>query len=302
MTTHPEPALGYPDLPAAFTAADQASNDYQSKAVAATRYNLILLVIAAAAGPVDVEIHHPTLNLGGVVSVVAFGCALVITLLAAAKQVNENWYRARAVAESIKTLAWRYAVGGDPFLVDNAEADATFSERLQAVTQRLQGLDWRSPSSPAQITAKMRALRAAPLAERSRAYLADRIDEQYQWYTDKGEKSRQRKGQWELAAAAAAVAGVIVGVLRALTVIDLDLVGVMAALGAATSAWSQMRQHHTLASSYKIAALELSLIKERADKVADELEWSRFVSDAEEAISREHTMWLARHGYAGGGE
>jgi hypothetical protein len=301
MTTHTEPVLGYSDLPAAFTAADQASGDYQRSAVAATRYNLILLIVAAAAGPVDVEIHHPRLNLGGVVSVVAFAGALVITLVAAAKQVNENWYRARAVAESIKTLAWRYAVGGDPFLVGSAEADAAFIERVQGLVKRLEGLDWPSPSAPAQITAKMRELRAAPLSERTRAYLADRIDEQYGWYADKGATSRLRARQWEGAAAAAAVAGVVVGVLRALTVIDLDLVGVMAALGAATSAWSQMRQHHTLASSYKIAALELTLIKERATNVADELEWSRFVSDAEEAISREHTMWLARHGYAGDG-
>jgi len=302
MTTQTEPVFGYADLPAAFTAVDKASDGYQRSAVAATRYNLILLIIAAAAGPVDVEIHHPKLNLGGVVSVAAFAAALIITLVAASRKLNENWYRARAGAESIKTLAWRYAVGGDPFLAGSAEADATFIERVQGLVKRLEGLEWPSPSAPAQITAKMRELRAASLSERARAYLADRIDDQYRWYTDKGEKSRRRARQWEQAAAGAAVAGVVVGVLRALTVIDLDLVGVMAALGAATSAWSQMRQHHTLASSYKIAALELTLIKERADNVADELEWSRFVSDAEEAISREHTMWLARHGYAGGAE
>jgi len=43
-------------------------------------------------------------------------------------------------------------------------------------------------------------------------------------------------------------------------------------------------------------ARELSIIRDRIDWV-DEAEWPQFVSDSEDAISREHTMWLARHGH-----
>jgi SMODS and SLOG-associating 2TM effector domain 1/SMODS and SLOG-associating 2TM effector domain 3 len=303
MTAAAAPALADSELPAAFRAVDASSDGYQTRAIAATRNNLILLIIAAISGAVDVkaDVGDTTLNLGGVGSVLAFGCALLVTLATAARRPYENWYKARAGAESVKTLAWRYAVGGDPFPKGMDDVDVTFTDRVGGVIHGLKDLEWPPPATPDQITTKMRRLRHAPRAQRMQAYLADRIDDQYRWYTKKAAVSRQRANQWERAAAAASTAGIIAGVLRALTVLDLDLIGVLAAVGAAASAWTQMRQHRTLASSYGLAAQELALVKARSANVEDEAEWSQFVSDAEEAISREHTMWLARHGQAGSG-
>jgi hypothetical protein len=67
--------------------------------------------------------------------------------------------------------------------------------------------------------------------------------------------------------------------------------------GSAT-AWAQLKQHRILAPSYALAAQELSLVREKLAGIADEDAWSLEMSDAEDAISREHTMWLARHGHA----
>ena len=73
-----------------------------------------------------------------------------------------------------------------------------------------------------------------------------------------------------------------------------------AAAAAAAAAWTQMRQHRTLAAAYGLAAQELTLSRPLLEHVDDEAEWSRAVADAEDAISREHTTWLARRSKAGG--
>ncbi|GGQ08215.1 hypothetical protein GCM10010279_14660 [Streptomyces mutabilis] len=54
----------------------------------------------------------------------------------------------------------------------------------------------------------------------------------------------------------------------------------------AGSAWLAVRRHETLGRACTFAATELSVIHERLAKVPD----------AEEAISREHTMWRASRG------
>jgi hypothetical protein len=79
--------------------------------------------------------------------------------------------------------------------------------------------------------------------------------------------------------------------------IDIDILGVAAAGAAAGTAWIQLKQHRTLAASYALAAQELSLALVRLENARDDEHWALEVSDAEEAISREHTMWLARHGH-----
>jgi hypothetical protein len=39
-----------------------------------------------------------------------------------------------------------------------------------------------------------------------------------------------------------------------------------------------------------------TIIRDRSEHVTEQ-EWATFVSDAEDAVSREHTLWLARHGH-----
>ena len=73
-----------------------------------------------------------------------------------------------------------------------------------------------------------------------------------------------------------------------------NLVGVFSSLASALVAWLQVRQHEELAQSYAVAALELGFIEEQAEHVAGDPSFSAFVGDSENAISREHTLWIAR--------
>ena len=282
------------DYPPVFSSADKASLRGQRRAVRLTSGQLALLVVAAIGGVVDFQVRDDSLNLGGVAAVFGFAGALVTALLLQVRRPEEQWYQGRAGAESIKTLAWRYAVGGDPFLVNRPNAEDLLLSRIREVMSRLRNLEWLASDGQSQISPRMAALRYSNLDTRKAAYSSGRIDDQISWYNRNSTRNATRAVQLAWLANTAALVGLALGTARAATILDADLLGVMAALATAVSAWTQLRQHRTLAVSYALAAQELALVKAKLPTMDDEEDWSRFVSDAEDAISREHTMWLAR--------
>jgi hypothetical protein len=58
--------------------------------------------------------------------------------------------------------------------------------------------------------------------------------------------------------------------------------------------WTQLKKNDQLAQSYGLAAQELLLISGQAIEIKTNEELSAYVVNSENAISREHTMWLAR--------
>jgi hypothetical protein len=76
----------------------------------------------------------------------------------------------------------------------------------------------------------------------------------------------------------------------------LSLVGPLLALAAAFTAWTQLGRNDELSKSYALANQELLNIKALANTVETEQELAKVVRDGEGAISREHTMWIAKRG------
>lgn len=72
--------------------------------------------------------------------------------------------------------------------------------------------------------------------------------------------------------------------------------GLTGALVAAMTAWLQTKQHRALAAAYGVTALELASMRLKIARQSTESDWARFVADAEEAFSREHTLWKASRG------
>jgi SMODS and SLOG-associating 2TM effector domain 1 len=79
--------------------------------------------------------------------------------------------------------------------------------------------------------------------------------------------------------------------------IDEDLLGVCAAVASSAIAWNQLNQYRNQATAYAVAARELNVIHDQIEHVPDD-EWAAFAEEAEDAISREHTLWAARRGYS----
>jgi hypothetical protein len=291
-------------LPAIYRSADQASLRGQRGAVVQIRWSLWLGVIAAATGITSWRWGDAALDVMALVGGVAFAAAFVLTLRLNAEGYETQWYRGRAVAESVKTLAWRYAVGGDPFGKGPAgdaqvevEAGQRFATRIRRVFAGAGDLRF-GPAPGEQITAAMSALRARSLADRREAYITGRVGEQADRYASKAADNAAKARRWAAVGVLANLFGLLAAIARFLGWLDVDLLGIAAAVAGAATAWSQFRQHRTLAAAYALTAQELSLVREELRLVTTEPEWALAMSDAEDAISREHTMWLARHGHA----
>lgn len=288
----PEP-LGYP---AFYEAANKASGDGQNLYMRSIRIRLVALVASAVGGAIS-------WSLGGVeplpwLALVGFVVALVAEVVIFAIRPEQSWYEGRAAAESAKTLTWRYAVAGDPFPETGANVDAAFRAQLSSVTRDLAVILIPDTGGGDQITPSMRAVRASDFADRRAAYLAGRIEEQGGWYARKAQQASRRNTLFLLLTIVLEFAGIVAAVLRIAGVIPFDLLGILAAAAGGMASWAQTRQWGSLARAYAIAANELSTIGGQAREVTEEA-WPRFVDEAEEAISREHTLWRSSRGVLG---
>lgn len=237
-------------------------------------------------------------GIGGWIALVGFAAALIVELFLALDRPDRKWYEGRAAAESAKTLAWRYAVRGESFGDDLVQPrlDQFFVERINEVTNDLKDLELDpSAGSTSQITDLMREARESDFEARKALYRDGRVEDQRAWYEKKAAHNKTRARQWLGATLAAEGLGLMAGVLVVVNVVDLDLLGLFAAIAATITAWVQAKQHGNLATAYNITAQELAGVKAELVNV-DEARWARFVGQAEEAISREHTLWRASRG------
>lgn len=277
------------DLPGFFHDAERTSRRGQRLALMWSRIRLLSAVAAAVGGALGWD--GTTVNPWGLLALAGFSVALVVEILLWTQQPERDWYAGRAVAESIKTLAWRYAVAGAPFSADVARPRALFSERVaEVVTQSEERLPLDSDDPSA--TPTMTALREAPFERRRTAYLENRLQAQKQWYTDKARVDRRRAMQWRIALIVGEVLAIVLAAARAFNNWETDLSGILAAVVASGAAWLATRRHASQATAYALAARELVLVRAKLLD-ADEASWAEAVAEAEEAISREHQLWLA---------
>ncbi|MFI9380790.1 DUF4231 domain-containing protein [Kutzneria sp. NPDC052558] len=280
------------DLPGLYEAADTASRSGQRQYVRTVRLRLLLTIAAAVTGTWPAETSG--------LDVAALGTAAALAAIAVTEanlrttRPAERWYDGRALAESAKSLAWRYSVGGVPYAKQGN--DKLAERRLVEQMSRL--LDEApttciTPSLRPTVTAAMHDLRSRDLATRKEAYLRFRIADQQAWYAGKAVHNERRATQWHLSLLVIEVLGIAAALAKALRFVDLNLAGVVAAVIAAGTAWASLRQHTTLARAYTFAANELAIARSRLDLVDDEETWAAEVADSEEAVSREHTMWRA---------
>lgn len=290
-----EPSLESEDMPGLFQAADAVSVLGQRTYLRAVRARLLLSVLAAVSAAITITVGPA--DIAAIGTALFFVGALSIDVLVLRSHSNQAWYDGRALAESTKTLAWRYAVGGAPFQTSlpQAEADRLFLDRIAKLRTDFGSVPLL-PSRANVISDRMRSLRAAPLAERQNAYLADRIDDQRTWYADKAQFHRRQAGIYQRLMLVCELVGVSAALAKAFGVVSFDLAGIVAATISGLAAWTSTRQHATTAHAYVVATHELGLVREHLHHHSDESAWAAAVADSEAAISREHSTWRSSHG------
>jgi hypothetical protein len=289
---------GPADFPALFRSADRESQRAQRSYLTSLRVRLSSLVVAAFGGALTLTTAGG-FQIGGGLAFLAFACALGAELFLATTSPLTTWYEGRAAAESAKTLAWRYMVRAEPFEVDDADVDKQFHAQTYSLLQDLRSISLGIEEPAAQqITDKMRQVRALDFNQRRQVYLADRIADQQRWYSEKARWNDRRARGWALVSIVLEIAGLIGGALKAFGWINFDLLGFLAAAAGGVMAWIEAKQHRNLATAYGIASQELASIASELPTLNSEERWAAFVAQAEEAISREHTLWRASRGLA----
>lgn len=289
-----ERGLADADLPGLFEAADSASLAGQRQYARTVRLRLLLVLLAAITGMISLRTGPAGIDLAAVGTAIALSAISLTQLSLKTSRPQDRWYDGRALAESAKSLAWRYSVCGVPYTrQDNEEAtEHRLVEQMSRLLDEAPTTSIRSSRRPA-VTATMRRLRAADLATRKAAYLRCRIIDQQAWYASRAEFNERRESLWRTSLLVIEILGVTAALAKAAGFIDLNLAGLAAALIASGMAWINLRQHATLARAYTFAANELAIVHSRLKLVEDEENWAVEVADSEEAVSREHTMWRA---------
>ena len=284
------------DFPSLFQAADTASVKAQNSYTLLVRMDLILTVLGALLSSLPAQGFNEKsiLNIFGVI---VLAVAFIISLALRWTRFERTWYGGRAVAESVKSLSWLYMTGAKPFLqtLGSQKADKLFADRLGEIMVERKNLAFDFTNNLAdQISKAMSAIRQGSLDDRKTRYVNERIREQRAWYSSKSGFNRKRaKLYFGIALSFQAFAFIWAILLIRWTELP-NLVGVIAAITTALFSWMQIRKFQELAQVYALTAQELGLVEAKSSGVTTETHLSSFVSDAENAISREHTLWIAR--------
>lgn len=148
-------------LPTLFDDADHASLGAQR----AFHRGLLLWLAAAVLVAIFGLVQDPW---AGFASAGAFAAALVIGAVEERSNPERAWYEQRAVAESVKSLAWKCAVGGGEFEIGDGTADEVDARFVHALAALRSHLSAQPPqlAVPVTITDEMRRIRDGTLAER----------------------------------------------------------------------------------------------------------------------------------------
>lgn len=280
------------ELPALYRSANELSINSQQEFLLFLKINLTTLVLAAALNVFNLSYWQ-------------FSAAQLVALLASlgssiylfSRRPDRIWYAGRAVAESIKTMAWRYACRAEPFLVEDELAKAEFRNRLRYVVEQNKDIVrlLTTHLDKSQITGKMNDIRLSSLDYRKDIYRKNRIIDQLSWYASKSAFNRKMSNTFFCVLISVNIIAVVCSMLR-ITFFNMPFwpTDVFVAMAASILSWMQAKRYSELASSYALAAHEIGLIREQSEGPATEVEFSQFVGDAENAFSREHTQWVAR--------
>jgi len=280
--------------PALYRAADAASSRAQKTFLLIVRLQSVILIAGAALGTLGL---HSVAS--AVLAAITFLTGIFVSLLTTFRRYEDTWYRTRAVAESVKTSAWRFMMRAEPYEgLSDVEAQTAFRALLRRILgeHRDLGIEFSGTVAAAeQVTQAMLDMRALTLNERKAVYLSYRIDEQRAWYARESAWNSARSRWWGgMLIALQATATILVTLRIAKPDFEYWPVEVFAVAAAAVMVWMQVKRFRELSSAYRLAAHEIGVLRGELANVTREPALSKLVGYAESSFSREHTQWVAR--------
>lgn len=282
------------ELPGLYQSADVASLSAQKFYFRSLMSYLFLLVLAAS-----VSFYFPNSKCGAVTSAALFLLTLGVLIGLRVKRPDDTWYNGRAVAESVKTRAWRWMMRAEPY--DDTDCvervSKEFINDLKAILNQNRSLSsaiGTGASIKDPITEKMKEVRSLAIDQRLEIYKNERVQNQANWYSLKSIYNKKKAQFWFWMSVCLHSLAILFLLFR---INDPTLklpIEIIATGAGAVLTWLQAKKHNELQSSYSLAAHEIVLIKGEALAIKTEKELSEYILDSESAFSREHTQWVAR--------
>ena len=287
------------DFPNYYQASDTTSINSQTKYLNIIRANLISMIFAASLAIYSFQETNYKLLIY-VLSGISLLIGLILTIILKSKKYEDIWYQGRALAESCKTLTWRFIMCSEYFekKLKNEDVRERFIERIKELVNEFKELSKTMDSKILNkeiITSQMIVLRNLSVPARKQYYLKHRIEDQKEWYSKKAEWNKKRYDNWFLVI----IVSQFIAIVSIVALIKYpnsswNLVGLLTTISSSAISWLQIKQHQEQKQAYTTASEELNFIKELSYKVNTEEQLSEFILDSENAISREHTLWLAQ--------
>lgn len=286
-------------FPGLYQASDKASLTAQKTYKKIIAYDLITMIIASGLAIYNYQSTDPKV-LVYVASGLFLLTGLVLTIIVKTKKYEDIWYQGRALAESCKTLTWRFITCSESFEVDMnlEEAKTVFIKRLKELGSEFKELNSNLNAkilTLPNVTMEMLKVRNLSMLQRKDYYIQNRIEDQKIWYATKAEFNKDKYNFWFITIIIAQAIALICAIyLIKNPNSNWNFVGLFTTISACALSWLQLKQHQELKQAYTTAAQELNFILDSASRVTSEEKLSDFVLDSENAISREHTLWLAQ--------
>ncbi|WLH40198.1 DUF4231 domain-containing protein [Pseudomonas sp. FP2254] len=280
------------DFPGIYQAADTLSGNAQAHFFTALVFNLLSLVLAAAVSVVNYP-HW----ISAVVQAVLLAGAMASSVYLALVRPERLWYSGRAVAESIKTLVWRYVSRAEPFHEADDVSKKLLLEKLKQVVKQNKAISDKliTHLKEKQISDMMVQLRSGSFDERRNTYIQHRINDQLAWYEKKATFNKRASSRFFAILVLINAIALLCALIKIANVqYQYFPTDILIAIAASLLTWMQAKRFSELSASYALTANEIGIVREQADDLVSDGALSSFVGDAENAFSREHTQWVAR--------
>lgn len=225
---------------------------------------------------------------------------LILLWVMRARRYERIWFDCRAIAESVKTISWKYVMGVAPFKksVRSSKNDKLFLEELREIRKNRSGaekhfVDWSTGDGS--ISGDMRKLRFKSFKERKSIYLQKRLLNQKNWYFDKARFNKTKDSYYYWAVAFFQILALVFSLIQLnVGLISFNATAVFMALAGVLIAWTQIKNYPELGQTYALAGQELASLEGLAASQTKERDFEELVIQVEATISREHTLWCAR--------
>jgi hypothetical protein len=279
------------EFPGLYKSASKLSASAQNKFFLLLAANLILLLVVSVLSFVSSAYTQAS-----IAQSVCLVLALAATIALAFLKPQQQWYAARALAESVKTITWRFSMRAEPYYVGDVEAERRFLTNLKGMLHDNEFLkNDVAQNDGDQITPSMRDARSQTWLSRKEIYLNKRIDNQLEWYATKSKFNKGRATKWLALIVILYILAICFAIWRIQAPQQpFNYIELLVTCASCSMAWLQANKFAELQASYGFTTHDVSLVKAASNIIKNEKQFVQFVGDAENAFSREHTQWRAR--------